>query len=234
MLLELDGVNAKIDRARIGLRSLESDISVFCAFRRRQMIFDESQPFPPYSRRLDDHPRLPIDYPIRVGEIAYNLRSALDHLVWQLVLGHGGDPGPYNSFPICKSEKQFREARKRGLEGVAEAHCQLIEAFQPFQKEGDIGYHLRMLNTICNIDKHRRLNVVDLHSHTDPSCKEYIVDVCFRDCELEKASRGYGSEIERVMNNNRPPVVLVLLSCLLAVNSVVSQTTTRQGMIRES
>lgn len=49
---------------------------------------------------------------------------------------------------------------------------------------------------------------------------DVVVDVCFRDDELENASVGYGSEIER-SGLKRPPVVSALASCLAAVNTVV-------------
>ena len=39
-----------------------------------------------------------------------------------------------------------------------------------------------MLHIICNIDKHRRLNVVDVHSMTETYKEKIqpIIDVCFR------------------------------------------------------
>ena len=42
--MDLEGVNAKIERAREGIQSLEADIAAFCEFQRRQVIFDYSQP----------------------------------------------------------------------------------------------------------------------------------------------------------------------------------------------
>ena len=113
---------------------------------------------------------------------------------------------------------------KRALKGVAEGHCELIESFQPFQKDGDIGSHLWMLNCICNIDKHRHLNVVALHEFTNLSEQPYIakVDACFMDESLETKSPGYGSSLE-FEGIKRPPVVSVLYACLFAVSSVVSR-----------
>ena len=52
---------------------------------------------------------MPVRWPIEVGEFVHNLRSALDHLVWQLAVAHrdcaglrAGDacPGRHNRFPI--------------------------------------------------------------------------------------------------------------------------------------
>ena len=87
--MDLAGINAKIERAREGIQSLEADISAYCEFQRRQIIFDWSQPKEHF---LGRHSSVPISYSIRIGEIAYNLRSALDHLIWQLVRANGKRP----------------------------------------------------------------------------------------------------------------------------------------------
>ena len=70
--MDLAGIKAKIERAREGIQSLEADISAYCEFQRRQMIFDWSQR---KEHLLESHPPVPISYSIRIGEIAYNLRS---------------------------------------------------------------------------------------------------------------------------------------------------------------
>ena len=113
-----------------------------------------------------------------------------------------------------------------------------------------------MLRSICNIDKHRHLNVVNMHSfltahvegdvdlalthgqtgglgllntlrntgEKDKVRIDAVVDVCFRDDDLEEASVGYGSAIEKE-GLNRPPVVKALSSCLTAVETVVLRWT---------
>ena len=132
----------------------------------------------------------------------------------------------------------------------------MIESFQPFQDNRSVGPHLWMLYTICNIDKHRYLNVVNTHSviaahlggdvppelehlatirgtdlmdwlrgtvHEHLVKIDVVVDVCFRDAELDAASPEYGSAIEMKGILKRPPVVPALQSCRTAVVSVVEQ-----------
>ena len=221
----LEGVYAKITRAQAILRDLEADIAVVCELERRQIVFEHQHQVGVWAH---DPPEVPVDYSIRIGEIAHNLRSALDHLVWQLVLTNGGCPGKSNQFPICRDEKEFRKNADRKLEGVASIHRGCFEEFQPYRGNGGIGAHLSMLNIICNIDKHRRLNVVSLYSMTE-SWKEKIepiVDVCLTDKDVGRASVGYGSDIETT-GMNRAPVARVLSSCLAAVIVVVEHLTTR-------
>ncbi|MGA2570570.1 MAG: hypothetical protein ABSF23_08635 [Terracidiphilus sp.] len=93
------------------------------------------------------------------GEALFAIRSALDHIVWQLVLTNTShNPTSSNQFPITTSAKDFAEAiRRRQLRGVSPEAMKLIDGLQPYQTEGS---PLRLLNHLHNIDKHRMLNVV--------------------------------------------------------------------------
>jgi hypothetical protein len=56
---------------------------------------------------------------VRVGEFAHDLRSALDNLVWQLVLVNGKEPGDHNQFPIyTEANKPPGPTRLKALKGV--------------------------------------------------------------------------------------------------------------------
>lgn len=46
-----------------------------------------------------------------VGDYVHNVRSALDHVVWQLVIANRGAPGRHTQFPIALTEKHWRFAR---------------------------------------------------------------------------------------------------------------------------
>jgi hypothetical protein len=104
---------------------------------------------------------------ILVGDCLYNLRSALDHLIWQLVLCNPPHrPSRKNMFPICTSPALFDEQLKKGrLKGVPESAVALIKGLQP----NDTRDHpLFVLDYLHNIDKHRELNLItavasDLH-----------------------------------------------------------------------
>ena len=250
-MINLEGVNAKIGRASESLQNLESDIRGFCEDHRLQLVREIQQGI----HVVDSGPpELLIDYSIRAGEIAYNLRSALDHLVWQLVEANGKTPDRRNEFPIFLEEVEYFKRARSKLKGIHQRHKELIASFQLYQSNKGIGSHLWMLHSICNIDKHRYLNVVNLHSFStaqlegevDPELThgqtgglgllallkgteqeskvkiDVVVDVCFRDDELENAGVRYGSQIE-MAGLKRPPVVFALSSCLTAVKTVVQQ-----------
>ena len=60
-----------------------------------------------------------IEWSILIGEILYNLRSALDHLVWQLVLANGQTPGRHNEFLIAVDQQTWLQGKGRALKGVS-------------------------------------------------------------------------------------------------------------------
>ena len=225
---DMADVYAKVNRARDALSSLGYDVAAHCEIERRQqeMNIIQGAPLPKGS----DEPLVLHDFSARIGEIAYNLRSALDHLVWQLVLANAKTPGLGNAFPICQDEDQYRRVAKGRLQELAEQHQELIEGFQLYRENGGIGAHLRMLHIVCNIDKHRHLNVVNVHSsttttrHEDQVRIDVKVGVCFRDKELEAASPGYASALEGE-GMKRPPVIPALQSSLDAVVAVTEQLT---------
>ena len=176
-MVDSQGVDAKVRWARECLESLRSDITAHCEYQiQRRVLEMESRARNPVLRRFhvreSDPGYVPMDFPIRVGEIAYNLRSALDHLVYALVKDNNGTPSKQPGFPIFADEAAYRKHAPKMIQGIAHDRCELIEAFQPFR--GGTGHHLRMLHLICNIDKHRYLNVVNTHTLLDARFKEGV------------------------------------------------------------
>jgi hypothetical protein len=110
-------------------------------------------------KSLTIEPSLPIvipasmRIPILIGEVCYNLRSALDYLVFELAKHDSGSPQKRTQFPIECSEKNFRERRKKSLKGINDAHVTRIEELQPY-KGCD---WTKTLKDISNPDKHREL-----------------------------------------------------------------------------
>ena len=107
-------------------------------------------------------PNVSIDWSVRLGEILYNLRSALDHLVWQLVLANRQVPGRHNAFPIFQNDEIWNKQAKGqwALSGVSQSAVTMIRRLQPYT--GGIGLPFNVwgfweLHSLCNIDKHRHM-----------------------------------------------------------------------------
>jgi hypothetical protein len=106
------------------------------------------------------------------GDAVHNLRSALDHLVWQLVRLNNKNPSGANQFPICdtgtnywsvgwRNGKKTSSTRERCLGGVSDAHKALIDEMQPYRTRipPRASHALSTLRDLSNHDKHRLIHL---------------------------------------------------------------------------
>ena len=98
------------------------------------------------------------------GEVLFDLRCALDHIIYFQALSDSGLDPPASAeklmFPITTSQERFDFAINRGqLTGLKTESINLVRSFQPFVRaripEEDSLFALQALN---NIDKHRYLH----------------------------------------------------------------------------
>lgn len=96
---------------------------------------------------------------VRIGDVVHNLRSALDHLIWQLVLANGETPGAWNQFPLVRSKGSFPPKGRGGhsfIEGIGAEASRYIERAQRYiGNESDWDYPLWTIVNLSNADKHR-------------------------------------------------------------------------------
>jgi hypothetical protein len=104
----------------------------------------------------------PEDWWMDLGELAGNARSALDHLVYQLVIDSGNDPaGTRTQFPIFEVQDDYlrggkRSDRERMLKGVATRHRKVIDDLQPYQRGSRTTEDpLAILRSVTDRHKHR-------------------------------------------------------------------------------
>ena len=156
-----EGVNAKVVRADDGLASLKDEMNRFCKELRqlvnREVREDTDEQVWMYR---GETPKVPLEWSVRIGEILYNLRSALDHLVWQLVLVNGQTPGRHNTFPIVSDKSKWNKEKSRKLKGISQRDEEMIRRLQPYTGGINLPFDVLafwMLHALCNIDKHRHL-----------------------------------------------------------------------------
>ncbi len=103
------------------------------------------------------------------GEIMFNLRCALDQLVWELHARHyrGRIPTAVeraSQFPIFDDRARFREKGEGRIKALSKRDKRTIRFLQPYVLRNDewsgVRAALHDLNTLHNIDKHRKLHVV--------------------------------------------------------------------------
>jgi hypothetical protein len=121
---------------------------------------------------------IPYEISIRIGEAAYNLRCALDYLVFALAwhdtgVEPNGEWARKLQFPIESKPKRFERRRSSMLKGVSDPHIAMIREYQPCA--GCIW--TSVLAGLNDSDKHRHLPV--LAGSLDPSSEliRYVVAI---------------------------------------------------------
>lgn len=96
---------------------------------------------------------LPENVPLVLGDAIHNLRSALEHFMWETVDRFGGTPPDlHTSFPIAMTEQQYRSAfAKREITLLRKEIKEFISDVQPYVT-GD--------NTLWNL---HQLDITDKH-----------------------------------------------------------------------
>jgi hypothetical protein len=150
----LDSAFERVVRAEEHLGDLRERLAY--TFRQHEnSVAVKFQPNPPHSLLLIRPLNMPT--PLRVGvligEICYNLRSALDYLIFELAKLDSGVTQNGTQFPIVDSEENFRAKRTIAyLKGISSAHIAAIERLQPYRGCD----WTKMLRDFSNPDKHRK------------------------------------------------------------------------------
>jgi hypothetical protein len=163
-----ESARAKIARARGHLDFLKADFARFAGGQPYTILKQLDAQTGDTTVVYDPVP-LPPCWPLIIGEFLYNLRSALDHLVYDLQ-----GPIEKSEFPIFLERHKFFLPGKKGeystvsgmykIRGIQQARVQrFIELVQPYNgpKHGVAPeFHaLWGLHRLNNIDKHRTLHL---------------------------------------------------------------------------
>jgi hypothetical protein len=165
---DLSGVELKIGRAKAHLADLKDSMEAVVHPDRYRFDLQYDAQTQKHVYTVHNVPAIPPAWSLTVGEILYNLRSALDHLAWQLVLLDGGNPGDDTQFPVRASpfDKKGQLFRARLIPPVSNAQIlDTLEECQPYRgPDGEPAAFtdspLWQLHRMNIIDKHRLLLVV--------------------------------------------------------------------------
>ncbi len=161
----LDGAYQRVRRAGIHLTNLNRRVNALCKRisddvvierkpqvfvsengKRRKVVFGNAKfPIKP----------VPHIVSILVGEIIYNLRAALDYLIYELAYLDSGSIVNGTQFPIHDTVEGFKGRRDFHLKGVSDKHVAIIERLQPYN--GCNWTHI--LQRLSNPDKHMHLTI---------------------------------------------------------------------------
>lgn len=189
-MTKLEGSLAKLRRARNQVKALNDTIMQTLEGYTYRVVIAEPDPKPGYRvmRIETEHQGLPIEWSVLAGEIAHNLRSALNLLMYQLALLNPATKQVAHDieFPIFLVGTTKRQRRGRrghnmliphfkgrqlsdGLHKIRQLlpeHQTAIERLQPYHRgNGQRFSPLWLLHELNNADKHRLIQVVVLASN---------------------------------------------------------------------
>ena len=145
----LEGAYARVGRARQHLRNLKRQVTGLSRSTARPSVSVAAGTTGVF---WDVTNEIPSVIPILAGETIYNLRAALDYLVYELAFLDSEQMQEKTQFPIEDSPKQWRKHGRR-LQGLSNEHTEAVKGLQPFS-----GCEwTAVLRDISNPDKHRHL-----------------------------------------------------------------------------
>jgi hypothetical protein len=150
-VLRFDGARLKIKRAEHHIDELERQFELFVERK-------------PYSLTIGNHPKtdqpsvrvkfkeaVPSWLSLIVGDAVHNLRTSLDHMVWELIGHDGGEQNRHLKFPAGDNRVSF-ESSCQGIRTPSQSVIDVLKAFEVFP--GGKGESLYALNLLDNADKH--------------------------------------------------------------------------------
>ena len=165
----LDGVRIKVERAKLHDQEVNGEIQQWNergAYKWSCEVQDEGRR---HVYRADNPPPNNPQWSAMVGDCVHNLRSALDHLAWQLVRLSGTDRPPNNiNFPIYDHRPGTRRTwwnpwsrryAMRIARYVKPDMVTVIESVQPYHGQDPLR-RLHWIGEINNFDKHRDIIAV--------------------------------------------------------------------------
>lgn len=165
----LEGVHARLDKADEHLYVLKAAMQRFLDENPYRVISEVDADTGECVLRGQVFKRPPkLAWALLIGDTIHNLRSALDHLTWQLgrvELARLGrpeeDPPDRTAFPICVAPGDFNAQRERHIGGLSSDAQTRIENLQPYEQRpnGPRATALWVLHALWNQDKHRLLHI---------------------------------------------------------------------------
>jgi len=173
---------AKANRAKEHIDSLRRQVDEYRASAPYSLTSEPTEKPDRLAYRLRFSKQVPVRITTTVGDVLHNLRAALESLAFEVARrGQGGTltakQEKESTFPICKSPEEF-DAFFKGKKGLlydrrARAALRSVQPFVNLEAAHRLGValdrsfeetfrwsELHRLDTLWNIDKHRRLTLM--------------------------------------------------------------------------
>jgi hypothetical protein len=147
----LAGPKLKVERAKCHIANLEAEIHAFHAKNPYAVACEKDTDTGENVFRLTIKECLPVKLSAILGDIIHNLRTALDHLISDLIRANGMEPDGDSGFPITQRSKNLKPGRISKIKGVSPKAERLILRLKPYKTGNPALWNLHMLDVL---DKH--------------------------------------------------------------------------------
>jgi len=159
--LDLRSPFLKVERAKHHISDLRAKRAAFIG----SNTYTGTPRFNPATNRtqfvLRDVPAIDPEIPLLLGDAAHNLRTALDHLAYELARSvRVSDPKDY--FPISRDEDVYKVESPRKTRGLPKEAKDFIDGIGPYGGHDDLLWGLHELDII---DKHHLLLAITARSN---------------------------------------------------------------------
>lgn len=158
----------KWGRAVVHAQALKIDLDAVTSDTGRQPTFTAEAEYQPkrhgFTVIVTDIDPMPPTWGLLIGDIANNLRSALDQVAWAIVTRGYTPPDTLSEkaqrriyFPICQDRKDFNGSLPTKLPGATRADIARVRRYQPYKHARGLRawYWVALLAKINTGDKHR-------------------------------------------------------------------------------
>jgi hypothetical protein len=154
----LDGVTLKLERAKKHLRDLELASEGFFKTNPYMVSVNDNPEAGKRQHTVTRADPLPGCIPLIAGDVIHNARSALDHLIRQLIIANNRNPeDPKYSraaFTVWRSEAAYKANRPGDAKGISQAALDVYYGLKPYKGGNDALWRIHQLDIV---DKHRLL-----------------------------------------------------------------------------
>lgn len=151
----LGGCRLRLSRAKFHMTELDEHFRSYC--RSAEMTYHSEVADTPWQLQVEGDPT----HAVIVGETIQNIRTALDYLIYALVLHtQGRKPRKRTQFPISTTAGDLFRTRYQISELPGELRRR-IRKLQPYQAKGQRSDTLSLIRDLSNADKHRLLIVTE-------------------------------------------------------------------------
>ena len=150
----LQRIRHKKERAEKHILDLQLALKVFRDSSPYEVVRDSQTHMGEFVYRVAKVEPTPPNVMLIAGDAIQNLRSTLDHLIWQLVKANGQPTNRHLGYPIFPDHESYVAGVNGKIQGVVAGVANVIDGTNPYKGGNDQFWLLDKLN---NIDKHRVL-----------------------------------------------------------------------------